>query len=152
MYGARWIYKLGLALLVRDEKQVAHVRVQVIDYGAVCEGLLSAMIHRGLSQSLLAGAKFRVNDTVRLRDPIAWNRGNIDLELPKRSFHWLIEVAAEEQMISAKLAKNLHGLRKERNTIHVRTRTYKAYIGTSKHLFTVLHDTIEETKAWRAAH
>jgi hypothetical protein len=37
-YGARWIYKLGLALLVRDVEQMAHVRTQVMDFGAVCEG------------------------------------------------------------------------------------------------------------------
>ena len=28
LYGARWIYKLGLALLVQDEEQMAHVRVK----------------------------------------------------------------------------------------------------------------------------
>ena len=44
LYGTRWIYKLGLALLVRDEEQLAHVRCQVIDYGSICEGILSDMI------------------------------------------------------------------------------------------------------------
>ncbi|WP_089843770.1 hypothetical protein [Granulicella pectinivorans] len=27
LYGARWIYKLGLALLVKNEEQMAHVRI-----------------------------------------------------------------------------------------------------------------------------
>jgi hypothetical protein len=75
LWGARWIYKLGLALLVQDEEQMAHVRCQVIDYRSVCEGLL-------------------------------------------------------------------HDLRKERNSVHLRTRTYQAFIGTSRDAYQTLLDTV----------
>lgn len=37
MFETRWIYKLGLTLLVKDEEQTAHVRAQIMGYGAVCE-------------------------------------------------------------------------------------------------------------------
>jgi len=41
LYGVRWIYKLGPALLTKDEERAAHVRAQIVDYASVCEGLLS---------------------------------------------------------------------------------------------------------------
>ena len=51
-YGARWIYKLGLALLVKNEQQTAHVRAQITDYGAVCEGVLVDMIDHSMNKNI----------------------------------------------------------------------------------------------------
>jgi hypothetical protein len=147
LYGARWIYKLGLALLVKDEKQLAHVRVQVIDYGSVCEGLLSNMIHHALSRGVMKGTKYQFNDTTNLRTPINWHVSDTALQLEKRSFHWMIVVAEEEGIIDRDLAHRLQNLRKERNTVHARTRTHKAFLGTSRHLFQVLMDTVSPSQA-----
>ncbi len=152
LYGARWIYKLGLALLVRDEKQLAHVRMQVLDYGSVCEGLLSSMIHHAAVKGHLKKNKYKFNDTARLREPIDWSEPDKNKVLGKRSFHWIIEVAEEEGIIKPDLAIKLHDLRKERNTVHLRARTYQAFLGTSKRIYAVLRDTVEQTKVWRARH
>src|SRR5208283_203704 len=62
LYGARWIYKLGLALLVRNEEQAAHVRAQITDYAAVCEGILLDMIDHGLQKGMLTGSKHKFHD------------------------------------------------------------------------------------------
>jgi hypothetical protein len=152
MYGARWIYKLGLALLVRDDKQLAHVRAQVIDYGSVCEGLLSSMIHHALQGGHTAGEKHKFSNTAKLTNPIKWSTGNKLPQLKNRSFHWLIEVAEDEKIVLPANAKRLHELRKNRNVVHVRARTYKAYLGTSKKFYRVLSDTLDQTKAWKSLH
>jgi hypothetical protein len=47
-YGVRWIYKLGLALLTKDEERAAHVRAQIVDYGSVSEGLLSHCVEHAI--------------------------------------------------------------------------------------------------------
>lgn len=39
LYGTRWLYKLGLALLANNQEQFAHVRAQIIDYASVSEAL-----------------------------------------------------------------------------------------------------------------
>src|ERR1700688_1031186 len=75
LYGARWIYKLGLALLVQDEEQMAHVRCQVIDYGSVCEGLLHDAIGHVLRNKLTRGKRYQYSDTANLRYPINWTAG-----------------------------------------------------------------------------
>ena len=150
-YGARWIYKIGLALLVKDEEQMAHVRSQVLDYGAVCEGLLSDCLHHGLNLGLFKGQKFQFTNTSNLSGAIDWSKGSKLSKLTKQSFHWHIEVAEEEQVISAPLAKKLHDMRRERNTIHLRSRTHQAFVGTSRSLYDTAGRVIAGTKAWRRA-
>ena len=151
LYGARWIYKLGLALLVKDEEQLAHVRTQIVDFSAVCEGLLSSMLHHALTRQILRGSKYRFNDTQRLRNPINWNVSNTLEQLKKRSFYWMIEVAVEEKIISSKLARHLHGMRQSRNTVHLRERNQRAFLGTSRSLFKTVLDCCNETKTWKIA-
>lgn len=151
-YGARWIYKLGLALLVRDHEQMAHVRAQVLDYGAVCEGLLSDCLLHALDLGILAGQKYRYGDTAHLARPINWQVQSKLTQLRKQSFHWHIEVAEEENIVTAAVARKLHAMRTERNTIHLRERTYRAFVGTSRTLFETTMEVIAATRAWRAAH
>jgi hypothetical protein len=150
-YGARWIYKLGLALLVRNSEQMAHVRTQVMDYGAVCEGLLSDVILHALQTNRMTGKKYCYADPTKSRGKIKWQVQNKLEKLNKQSFFWHIEVAFEEKMIDDALYESLHKMRKERNTVHIRARTHKAFLGTSKFLFNTVLETIRQTKAWRAA-
>lgn len=151
LYGARWIYKLGLALLVQNEEQMAHVRCQVIDYGSVCEGLLHDSIRHAAHRNIMTGQKHKYSDTLNLRYQIDWQAG-IDTALAKKGFHWQIEVAAEESIIGAALADRLHVLRKDRNTVHLKDRTYQAFLGTSRDAYQTFLDTVDQTRTWKRQH
>lgn len=151
LYGARWIYKLGLALLVRDEEQMAHVRAQVLDYGSICENLLLDMILRALKKGIMTGTKYKFSDTRRLRNPINWTTG-VEYNLGRQTYYWHIAVAADETIIDQPLAAKLHALRKERNTVHLMSRTYKAFLGTSMKSYQTLMDTVNQTRIWSRAH
>jgi hypothetical protein len=150
LYGARWIYKLGLALLVRNEEQLAHVRAQVIDYAAVCEGLLHCMIEHGLGRGIMRGQKYKYSNISNNSCPINWNN-RINNGLRFRNFFWYIGVSEEEGFIDSPLAKRLHKLRQERNTVHLKTRTFKAFLGTSRSAYQILLDTVSQTQAWKRA-
>lgn len=150
LYGARWIYKLGLALLVKDEEQLAHVRTQIVDYSSICEGVLSAMVLHGLQRNHLVGQKHRYKDIHRLRNRINWNVADVLTKISRQPFYWLIEVAIEENIVSIKLGHRLHVMRKSRNTVHLRARNQRAFIGTSRALFQTVIDTCQETSHWIA--
>ena len=55
MYGARWIYKMGLVVLAENQELQAHIRAQVMEYGSVCEGLLRDAITHGFLRNALHG-------------------------------------------------------------------------------------------------
>jgi hypothetical protein len=132
-YGARWLYKLGLVLLVKDEEQFAHVRAQVLDYGAVCEGLLSDMVEHGIDTAVLGGDRYQYEDAVRLQRPIAWGAATTNrARMEKRSFSWLIKVAEQEGIVTPSTAAALDRLRLERNKVHARARTYGTFLSLSK--------------------
>jgi hypothetical protein len=152
LYGARWLYKLGLALLVRDEEQMAHVRAQMIDYCSVCEGVLSDMITHSIDQNYIRGNKYRYGDAVRLRYPISWTQNNLSAEMKKRSLKWLIEVALDEQIIDLNLYKNLEWLRQQRNAVHLRSRTFRAFLGKSRSAFNYMKELFQQTQIWKANH
>lgn len=80
-----------------------------------------------------------------------WANGVV-AKLSKQPFYWQIGVAEEEGIVTPALATRLNTLRVERNTVHLRTRTYRAYIGTSLSAFGVLTDTIQQTRDWRNGH
>lgn len=150
LYGSRWLYKLGLALLVRDAEQMAHVRAQVMDYGAVCEGLLSDALLHAINTNRMSGQKYQ---RYRFNNPqatINWGVQDKLGQLTRQTFFWHIEVAAEEGIVAGALVGKLHAMRRERNTVHMRERTYRAFLGTSKSLFDTTIETIRQTKAWRA--
>ena len=149
-YGARWIYKLGLALLVRDEEQMAHVRTQVVDYAAVCEGLLSDCLLHALQSNLMGGQKHKYSDFRNSKGKINWNVKNTLNKLSRQSFFWHIEVGFDEGIVDQGLCDRLHSMRKERNTVHIRSRTNQAFVGTSKRLFDTVLQTVNQTKQWRA--
>jgi hypothetical protein len=109
------------------------------------------MLHHGLTKQILSGSKYQFNDTQRLRNPINWNASNTLEQLKKRSFYWMIEVAVEEKIISSKLARHLHGMRQSRNTVHLRERNQRAFLGTSRSLFKTVLDCCNETKTWKIA-
>ena len=150
-HGARWIYKLGLALLVDGKEQYAHVRAQVIDYGSICEMLLSEMIVHGLAKGKLTKEQYKYKDTWK-RQSILWSRfSDIRPAVQSQKFWWHIAVAREERIIRPDLASELEGLRKIRNTVHI---TEKINSNTTYHLsmsaraLETLQKTINQTKSW----
>lgn len=150
-YGARWIYKLGLALLVKNEEQVAHVRAQIVDYASVCEGILLDMIDHSMGSGRLTGVKYKYKDPAQSRQPITWRVGSHKKQLERMPFYWFIVVAEEESIISAATATKLHELRKHRNHVHIRTRTHAAYLSKSKDAFDTVLRTVQDTSQWKAA-
>jgi hypothetical protein len=76
-----WIYKLGLALLVKDAEQLAHVRAQILDYASVCEGHLGDMVRHAIVSGHVNGAKHLLNS--RGQELIS---GGVTAKLSKRYF------------------------------------------------------------------
>jgi len=119
VYGARWIYKLGLVLLVKDDELLAHARAQIMEYGAACEAILSDMLNQHKSTI--------VNDT----------------------FYNKINMCHGARIINYSLKSRLHNLRKWRNEAHMVIRNVYRFIESSKQSFDILRDTVSATRAWK---
>jgi hypothetical protein len=155
LYGAKWLYKLGLVTLSSGDERVAHVRVQINDYGAICEALLHDVIAVGILGGVMVGP---ATMTDWYGKPLTW--GGTDLQvrqqLRKRcGFAWLIRVALDERVVTPDLADRLDKLRMKRNAVHlaeaaVRGDTY--YLNLSKKSSLVLDECIRATRAWRQKH
>ena len=147
-YGARWIYKLGLVLLVKDVEQMAHVRSQVIDYGSVCEGLLSDSLWHAIEFGHVSGKCYKTKNGGKIEN---WNVKDKLKKLNSKSFDWHIKVAMEEGVVDSDLAKKLDWLRNLRNTVHLRKRStaHRAFLTTSKKAFEIVIETIDQTKRWK---
>lgn len=154
-YGARWIYKLGLALLTRNEERAAHVRAQIVDYAAVCEALLSYCVSHAIRNRCMSGALHLWQDPVGKTKPINWNVTSPDRQLSKQSMWWLIKVSQDSHIITAQLETELQWLREQRNTVHLRARASlgpTAFLNQSKRAFEATVNTVAQSKAWKAAH
>src|SRR2546425_6866959 len=77
-YGARWIYKLALALLTKDEERAAHVRAQIVDYASVAEGLLSHCVAHAIRRGHTVGTSYRWADPDRQQKPINWTPPSVE--------------------------------------------------------------------------
>ncbi|MCV9938264.1 hypothetical protein OIU35_18090 [Boseaceae bacterium BT-24-1] len=150
MYGSRWLYKLGLGLLVDGIESVAHVRTQVIDYGSICEALLGDCILHGINRNVMVGAGYRTSGNAAIN----WRNGPRAAKMDKRNFAWRIDVAAEEAIIDPQLRGHLTRLRNLRNTVHITklaTTRQQYYRVLAKSSYTTVHSTIAATKAYKAA-
>lgn len=150
-YGARWIYKVGLALLTRDEERAAHVRAQIVDYAAVCEALLSYCIAYAMRQGHVVGSDYEFDDLNRQTKPIRWNLKSPELQLAKRSLWWLARVSKDFGVIDGTLEAEVQWLREQRNTVHLRARASlgpTAYLNQSKRAFKATTETIHQTRVW----
>lgn len=154
-YGARWIYKLGLALLTKDEERAAHVRAQIVDYASVCEALLSYCIAHAIRSGHTLGTAYQWSDPDFQHKPITWNRAHPERTLGRQTMWWLVRIARDFRVIDAGLATELQWLREQRNTVHLRARAAlgpTAFLNQSKRAFEATTAAIIQTKLWRAAH
>lgn len=153
LYGARWIYKIGLALQVSNKELYAHVRAQVIDYISVSETLLNEMIVHARNKNILIGNHWQYKDLyMNPKNKIKWAQvTNVRATVERQSFAWLILVAEEEKIITQPLAKSLQRMRLVRNTVHIteRAKNQSAYsLNSSSEAFKVMQQAINETKSW----
>lgn len=155
LYGARWIYKLGLALLTSNEERAAHVRAQIVDYAAVSEALLSYCISHAIRRGHTVGVGYTFDQPDTSQRPLVWNVANPDPMIAKRTMWWLAKIAAQFQIITPALETELQWLREQRNTVHIRARVAlgaTAFLNQSKRAFEATLDTVTRTKTWMAGH
>jgi hypothetical protein len=153
LYGARWLYKLGLALLANGNEQSAHVRVQVIDYASICEALLADMIAQAHISGKLLGTQYQFFD-VRQKRPMNWAVADPTASIHKTTFEWRIKVAEESKIIDSKLATNLHTIRNNRNSVHLTLKIREGvtyFSGMAKRSHTAVYELIKQTQKWVAA-
>jgi len=154
-YGARWIYKLGLALLTKDEERAAHVRAQIVDYASVCEALLSYCMAHAITRGHTVGTDYQWADPDTRRKRINWNPLQPDRMLAKQSLWWLVRISREFRIVTPTLEAELQWLREQRNTVHLRARASlgpTAFLNQSKRAFEATTETIRQTKVWRNTH
>jgi hypothetical protein len=154
-YGARWIYKLGLALLTRNEERAAHIRAQIVDYAAVCEAILSYCVGHAIRKGHTVGDTHCWKDPEHKSQPLRWSPSGSDSLLRLQNLWWLIKVGQACRIIDAKLAQDLNWLRGERNAVHIRERVAlgeAAYLNESRKAFELVIRTIDQTKRWKATH
>jgi hypothetical protein len=154
-YGTRWIYKLGLALLTKNEERAAHVRAQIVDYGSVAEGLLSYSVAHAIRRGHTKGTDYQWQDPDHKQRQIAWNAASPERQIAYRPFWWLIRIAHDFKIVDGPLQSDLVWLKDERNSVHVRKRAsmlQATFLNESKRAFGVVNRTIEQTKTWRALH
>lgn len=153
LYGTRWLYKLGLALLANNVEQFAHVRAQIIDYASIAEALLADTIVQAHAKGKLAGTQYLKKHT-RGNTPLTWNPDDPSDTVSYTTFEWRIKVAHESGIINAALSGQLNGIRTRRNTVHLTAKVMAGvvyYAGLAKRSHEAMHETIRQTKAWVAA-
>ena len=154
-YGARWIYKLALALLTKDEERAAHVRAQIVDYASVCEALLSYCLAHAIKRGHTVGGGYQWIDPDTRRKALNWNPTQPERLLAKQSMWWLVRIAREFHVVTQTLEAELDWLREQRNTVHLRARAAlgpTAFLNQSKRAFEATTETVRQTKVWRGTH
>lgn len=156
-YGARWLYKLGLGMLVQGDEAIAHVRTQVIDYGSICEALLSDCLLHGIQHNAMTGTKHLTKDCrpINPRNVIGWVPATAQAKMKDRTFWWLIEVAGDEHVLTPAQKGAVTKLRKLRNTVHITelaTTQAQYYRTLAKLSLRTVLDTNVATRAYKVAH
>lgn len=150
LFGARWLYKLGLLTLATGERRAAHVRAQVVDYGAICE----ALILDGLAQGIVAFDLRGAWKPAKRKGSVVWSTGRSAVLKTLRErfdFRSLIEIAKHEGILSDALAKRLHWLRKQRNRVHIAEMAAlaeKQYISTSRTAYGIVLECAKSVRSW----
>lgn len=153
LYGARWLYKLGLALLANNQEQFAHVRAQIIDYASICEALLADALVQAYAKGKILGDQSKWLD-VKKRRKLIWNTTDPLKTVHATTFEWRITVAQESGIIDSRLAGELNKIRTKRNTVHLTSKVMMGvsyYAGLAKRTHEAMHKLINQTKTWVAA-
>ncbi|WP_339331982.1 hypothetical protein [Aeromonas caviae] len=137
LYGAKWVYSIGKLLATENQELQAHVRTQLINFGAIFEAV---SILDAAKMKVLFGEQWKYSD-LNKKNKIRW--GSPPANLPRgTNFAWMVAVAFEEGMIDADLEKRVTKLRELINTIHL---THWGWSGDTNQpkQSKVSHDTLE---------
>lgn len=149
LYGAMWIYRVGKIFATNREELQAHLRTQIINYGAICEALLEYAILHGVRHKALKQDSWKFQDE-NMKQKLTW--GHPPTNLPKRTnFAWCIRISIDEGIIQSEIEKDLTKLRNIRNSIHL---SKKAADGLnyepkqSKDAFELTKSVVDQTRVW----
>jgi hypothetical protein len=156
LFGARWLYKLGLVTYATSDRRAAHIRAQLIDYGAICEAVITDMLAYGIERSLLKGMSHRyANARGKTGKELTWSgtEPRRQLRLPPCNFSWKIDVAQDEHVLAPTFAVEVHRLRKMRNTVHLAERVGSPeYLKASADAYSIMHKCVERCGHWLDMH
>ena len=149
LYGAKWVYSIGKLLATERQELQAHVRTQVINYGAVCEAVLEYTIIDAAKMKKLTGEKRKFSN-INKRSKAKW--GSPPVNLPKgTNFAWMVAVATEERIIDTDLEKRIMKLRTLRNTVHLTNKDWSDETNQpkqSKESYETLEAVLESVARW----
>ncbi|MGC4064889.1 MAG: hypothetical protein QM784_09655 [Polyangiaceae bacterium] len=119
---ARFVYQINVALLSAGRLRKALSRVQLIEIGAACEGLLFDLV-----QSIgVQDRPVNVRPMTLNHNPIEWEQDGLLGSYTKHgsrrahnvSFYWLISEVTRLSAVDQDLAARLQWLREARNVVH----------------------------------
>lgn len=98
LYGAMWVYRVGKVFATNREELQAHLRTQLINYGAICEAVLEYSILQGAKNKAFKGESWKFRDEKK-KQKLNW--GSPPANLPKETnFAWCIRISTEEGTIN----------------------------------------------------
>ncbi|MFN8177686.1 MAG: hypothetical protein U0167_07160 [bacterium] len=160
LFGARWLYKLGLVTYATNERRAAHIRAQIIDYAAICEAVLGdALAHGIAARHFATDAHEWGSPRTRSGKRISWSAATIEKQLrkewPCNTFNWKIAVAAANALVDTRRARDLDTLCRRRNKVHLAERASIArreYIDESADAFRTMCEVVDQVGGWQALH
>ena len=135
-YNARLTYLLGKVTLLSSQQRRCIVRTQIIEYGAICEGILLDLIQSVGTTDKPSGKRPAYEDRPHNAKRIDWALDGLFRTKPGSSefvyragFAWLIDVAAgiNAAAFGGVMKARLTRLRRRRNLIHNATANHQRY-------------------------
>lgn len=152
LYGAMWVYRVGKVFATNREELQAHLRTQLINYGAICEAVLEYAVLQGAKQKALKGKKWGFRDE-KMTQKLKW--GSPPANLPKgTNFAWTIRIAIDEGVIQQDIETELTKLRELRNSIHLSKKAADSLDyepKQTKDAFDLMKLTVDQSKGWLAS-
>lgn len=151
LYGAMWVYRVGKVFATNQEELQAHLRTQLINYGAICEAVLEYSILQGAKKNAFKGESWKFRDK-KEKQKLTW--GSPPANLPKETnFAWCIRISTAEGTISPEVEKKLNKLREIRNSIHLNKKAaenldYEPQ--QSKDAFELMKLVVDQSRNWLA--
>lgn len=149
LYGAMWVYRVGKVFATNREELQAHLRTQLINYGAMCEAVLEYAVLQGAKQKMLKGRKWEFRDE-QMTQKLKW--GSPPANLPRgTNFAWCIRIAIDEGVIQPDIEKDLTKLRELRNSIHLSKKAADSFDyepKQSRDAFYLMKMTVDQSKNW----